>query len=284
MSQEVRLYAIGSSTPLITISSNPTAGPPYFKLTELRGWHTSSFSGKFNESLYGVGGTGPKATHRGMKQMAIEGVVWGGTNAASVNAMLTLAALFKEGSPLRMEVADMDGLNYWMNVYANDSMQVEPFRNNGARFLIPVIAPDPRKYSTTTQQLSMAVSGPNGGNQITAAFTNAGTAPAHLRAMLAGGTIPSTRYPMSFGIAAGSTVIWGGTSGTFQSVEFLPDHGGVAVDPNNYGPADGTMTLQQNEWPYVLPGSTQTVQLSYSGASTVSSGTTFTLRMWSCWW
>jgi hypothetical protein len=137
---------------LVAQTDNVSGAPMQFKLTNLGGWQSGAPLRTSVEDLpQGDGALPPSKSYRSARALSLEGVVYGGTaEEAEELAWDRIAGLSPMGQSMRLAVTTAVG-ERWMRVWLSSAPQVLPFGPNRARFQVPLVAPDPRKYSETKQ-------------------------------------------------------------------------------------------------------------------------------------
>jgi hypothetical protein len=137
-------------------------GATKFKLTNLANWYSSPpVRIDITEQPTNDGGFNPVRAYRSSKPMQIEGVCFSTSPEAAVrDAYQRIAALGTTGQQMTLTVTD-DVDTKTMRVWLNGNPQVEPFGPASARFAVPIIATDPRKYGP----VQTGTTGPSGGSE-----------------------------------------------------------------------------------------------------------------------
>jgi hypothetical protein len=278
----------------LTVSNNPT-GKVMFKLTDLAGWYSSApVRTEATNAPLTDGAFAPSRSYRGSKALSLEGVSYGGTEEQAIEqAWQMIAALAPQGRSMTLRVTDASGIKT-MRVWLNNGPQVLPFKANAARFQIPLIAPDPRKYGETVTYLSTprtTVSGglvfPLGGNPTDpyldfGAFTPSGT-----QVLQNEGTAETwPTYKILGSIASPGfqitsdtdTVQYSAAVAVGQELILSPYAGGRAV----LGGVDVTQNLTLSQWGSIPPGDSRTYVFTALGA--VDTNALLTTMVRPAWW
>lgn len=261
---------------LVAQTDNVSGAPMQFKLTNLGGWQSGAPLRTSVEDLpQGDGALPPSKSYRSARALSLEGVVYGGTaEEAEELAWDRIAGLSPMGQSMRLAVTTAVG-ERWMRVWLSSAPQVLPFGPNRARFQVPLVAPDPRKYSETKQYPAKLAGGsadglhfPLGG-AVGAPYLDFGTyAPAGTVTITNGGTAESWPTFTAIGSigSGGFSVLSGADSLVFQDAVPLgaqrvlsPYTGGRVSDGAG---VDYTDKLVQASWPSVKPGQTRTYAFS----------------------
>lgn len=255
---------------------------PQIKLSNLRGWYAGPPLKSPTEDMPDSDGAfEPEKSNRGQKRMWLEG--W--LQATSVEeaeelAYDRVAAIAPLGERLHLQVESTSGIIRYMTVRVDGIPDVVPFTDRRARFQIPLVAADGRKYGDP--QISGAT--PAGGsvdglvfplvNTVAIGTLDFGTfAPTGLVTLTNNGTAPT--WPI-FHVFGGIAVDGFQIISDQDVIEFLaavPAGEELILDPYAGGRAvmggvDVTGgALTRSEWPAILPGQTRTYSFDPIGSS-----------------
>lgn len=236
-----------------------------FKLVEFVDWYSSATIRTDLEDMPDSDGAfEPEQSLRGSKQMSLEGWVLGkSVEQAVVAGYDVLTALSPLGQAIAAAVEDF-GLTRYQSLRINGQIKVKPFTGTKARFQVPVVAADSRKYGPV-QTESAGPSGGSGDGLIWPLFGGGtldfGTfSPSGIITFRNDGTAPS--WPM-FRVAgsvdaAGFQIISG--TNVIEYLAAVPAGSVLTLDPYSGGRAtiggvDVTgAALTRSEWAPVLPG------------------------------
>lgn len=273
----------------LTFSSEPGAGDPW-KLTDLAGWYSSpTVSTQMDQAPLSDFAFGPARSYRGSKTLSLEGVTYGQSAAATIqNAWQELAAMSAHGEAMTLTVTDeLDTKT--MTVWLASAPQVLPFAPGRAKFQIPLVANDGRKYApgrdvfimprgTVLDGLHFPLGDASTGYLYFGTFsqsgityiTNGGTADTW-PVFEVQGQIDSLGFTI---ISDSDAITYVGAVGQGASVTLSPYAGGRAT--TNSG-ADVTSSLSQVSWPVLRPGERREFQFFANGASSATAGMTLTV-------
>lgn len=273
----------------LTFNSEP--GPTdIWKLTDLAGWYSSpTVTTTIDQAPLSDYAFGPARSYRGAKTLSLEGVTYGQTADRAISAAWqAISAVGTHGQQMTIDVTDeLDTKR--MRVWLASAPQVLPFGPGKARFQIPLVANDGRKYGTQ-RDIFIAPSGtatdglhfPLG--DVSTGYLNFGTFnTAGVTYAINFGTADT--YPVfrvqgqignaGFTIVSGdSTIVYTGGIGQGASVTLSPYAGGRAV--SNDG-SDVTSYLSQLTWPVVTPGQQREFQFIANGTISTSAGMTLSI-------
>lgn len=275
----------------LVVEKAPTA-PTKFKLIDLENWYSGpTLRTTVTDLPEGDGAFNPGRSWRGAKVMHLKGITTSSSDEAAIaDSWQQIAALSPRGESLTLRVEDATGI-YTMRVWVNGSAQVLPFAPRKARFQVPLVATDPRKYSPV--QVLEPV-GPAGGADEGLEFplfddgylSFGSFSPTGLQYITNNGTAES--WPIfkvrgtlaeGFQIISGADVIeYPVLVGTGEEVMLSPYAGGRAT----LGGVDVTHRLTQSAWPSILPGETRLYVFLPSGAS--DSNARLTTIFQDAWW
>lgn len=131
-----------------------------YRLTNIDRWHSPATTRvRIIDVPDGDGAFNPVRSHRSAKTMRIEGIVEArDAETAEYECWERIAALAPEGLPLTLLV-ESNGQTRSMRVWLSGDSDVIPFTATKARFKIPVVAADPRKYGPPQALGPVAVAG-----------------------------------------------------------------------------------------------------------------------------
>lgn len=255
-------------------TDGPVYDPPLFpveKLKELHNWNTGGYNPGVVEAEHAMGGYGPFTMTRPVKAMALEGFVTRPTAAELEQFFSNIVAL--PPTPYLMIVEDAVGERQ-MVVWVNGQVEIERLRERAGRILLPLAAPDPRKYSTEVTTVFLDLDG--GTTTLSFPIENFGNAPSEPTIRLVGTSIAAGRLPILIESISGTTVnsqygFWAlgdiEHNSTTSNLWLTPDFGGQKYSINaNVGGVtiDGT-------WPSVAGGRiNMRITCGASGATTTN--------------
>lgn len=252
------------------------------KLTNLRGWYAGApVRTVVVDMPESDGAFEPDRSYRGSKQMAIEGWVQArSVEEAEENGHDLVAGIAPLGEALTLKVESSSGLVRYMNVRISGVPDVQPYTDRRARFQIPLIAADSRKYAAWTDPQSALPSGGSGDGMTfpvvgpLGATLDFGTfSPTGLITLRNSGTAPSWPVFHVFGgiDASGFEIISGDDVIRFTGA--VPLGAELVLDPYAGGRAvlsgvDVTgASLTRSEWQAVMPRSTRTFSFDPLGSA-----------------
>lgn len=267
-----------------------------WKLTDLKRWHGSApMRTQVDDLPLNDGGFAPERSYRSAKRMSLEGICTHlSADAAEEYAWDVLAALSPEGLSMPLSVETGIGVRT-MTVWLDGEPEVVPYRSNGARFRVPIVAPDPRKYGP---YFDLTPTGPSGDSDtglifplfgdVTVGRLDFGTfAPTGLVTLTNTGKATSwASFKVRGGIAAGGFQIVSGADileynaavAVGEEVSLSPYAGGRAT----IGDTDVSDRLVQADWPGVRPGETRVYVFNPLGAPDGNAQMTTLFR--EAWW
>jgi hypothetical protein len=275
-----------------TVQTLPPSDPTKFKLTDLTNWYSSPpIIADVPQNPQADSDYNPERTWRKAKTMSLEGwVTSSSAEAAVAEGYQTIAAISPNGQSMNLHVTDPTG-EYDMTVWLNGGPLVLPLVDRRAKFQIPLIAPDGRKYRPQTP----LISGPSGDASDGLAFpmfapgyldfgtfsptglfyvTNNGKAETWPVFKVRGG-IDSA----GFQILSASQVLEFDTSVLLgHEVTLSPYAGGRATS----GGVDITEHLVKSQWPSIQPGETRLYIFNPLG--TFDSNAQITILISDAWW
>jgi hypothetical protein len=265
-----------------------------FKLTDLENWYSSAPVRVTVDPLpLSDGGFAPNRTYRSPKVMSINGFCYGGTTMEAIeNAWQRIAAIAPDGEAMTLTVTDDSSDVKSMRVWLNGNPQVLPFRNNAARFQIPIVASDPRKYGPVQTALSQP---PGTSSTVGLAFPlfapgylDFGVfAPAGLFYISNDGTAETWPTFTVLGVVGVEGFQILSNEQTIEYAAAVPSGSQVVLSPYaggraSVGGVDVTSNLTQANWPSVKPGQTREYIFNPLGST---SATTLMTAQWSvAWW
>lgn len=277
----------------LTISSDGNGSPVTWKLTDLVNWYSSPpVRADIADLPLADGGFAPARTYRSAKVMSIQGFVYGGTAAQSIQqAWQQIAAVAASGNSMTLTVADdSNDTPYMMTVWLSGNPTVLPFGPNRARFEIPLTAVDPRKY--IAQDPIIAAAGGSTTGLVFPLFDSGyldfGTfAPAGLFYVTNNGTAESwpifkVRGAIGTGgfsiLSASQNLTYGAAVALGAEITLSPYAGGRVTQ----GTTDLTSNLTTSNWPSILPG--QTRLYIFSPIGTADANALLTANFSDAWW
>lgn len=272
------------------VSTDPE-GPVNFKLRSLENWYSSPPVRIDVAPLpLSDGGFNPVRSYRLPKVMSIQGFCYGATADDAVRlAWEQIAALSPAGESMSLHVTD-GASERMMTVWLNGNPQVLPFTHGSARFEVPLIAPDPRKYLLQGERETGASGNSDNGLVFPLFASNAldfgAFAPSGLFFLENNGTAESwpvfrVRGEMIGGfeiVSEGRVLRYGSTVPAGQEVFLSPYAGGRAT----IGTSDVTSNLTQVDWPSVPGGATQ--QFVFNALGTANANALLTTVFSNAWW
>lgn len=259
-----------------------------WKLTDLVGWYSGPGINTQITSLPNADGAfAPYRTYRTSRSLSLEGFVYGYSQADAIAlAWNAIAAIGSDGQDMTLQVTDETG-DYTCQVWLAGGPQVLPFAPGRAKFQVPLVAVDPRKYASPPHEVFVSARGtatdglhfPLG--DVSQGYLNFGAFAASGTSYIKnGGT--ATTWPL-FVVrghvdAAGFTIVSAGDTLTFaggiaqgSTVTLSPYAGGRA---SNQDGQDVTPYMTALNWPSIQPGETREFQFIALGAAAQSSGMT----------
>jgi hypothetical protein len=268
------------------------SGATRLKLTNLGGWYSSpGVRTEVVDIPLADGAFSPIRSYRSPRRMTIEGVATAqGMESAITEVWQALAALLPNGDSDTLYVTDETGRKR-CRVWLDGAPIVVPFAPGRARFQVPVVAPDPRKYSDP----EVILSEPSG------SAADGLTFPLFAGGYLDFGTFSPTGifYVTNDGTAETWPVfeVRGGIDG--DGFEILSDDAvlryeaavgaGTVVTLSPYaggratsGGQDVTANLTESQWPSLLPGQTRLYVFNPLGVADANALLTATVSK--AWW
>mgnify|MGYP006315315979 CR=1 FL=1 len=249
-----------------TVSTDPTGDPVTFKLTNLDGWYSSPpVRVNVIDMPLTDGGFNPVRAYRSPRQLAAQGFVYGGTAEQAIElAWQVIAAIGDTGNAITLTVTD-DSDTKTMQVWLAGAPLVLPFGPNRARFNIPLVAADPRKYKAQDELVSAPAGSAADGLTFPLfapgfldfgtfspsgrfSVTNYGTAESWPIFKVRGGLTVGFQIIADSNVVTYSAAVAAGTEYTLS-----PYAGGRVTQ----GTSDYTQYLTQSDWPSILPGQTR---------------------------
>lgn len=273
------------------VSSEPT-GSPKFKLVDLEDWFSPPPSRTRVTELPGADGLfNPGRTWRSGKRMKLIGITYGvDAEHAEELAWEEIASLSPRGYSMLMTVTTHRGprtMRVWLD---SGQPQVTPFTPTSARFRIPLIAPDPRKYGPemhdTAEPAGAATDGLTfplfaGGYLDFGSFSPSGVFFITNNGRAESWPTFTVLGPIDTGfqiIAGDQSLQYNAGVATGTEVFLSPYAGGRAY----VGSADVTTDLVVNGWPSVLPGETK--QYVFNPLGTAGTTALLTWHFSEAWW
>lgn len=151
----------------LVVRTTPTPVPDVpvaLKLVDLRNWYSSApIRSEITDMPSTDGAFEPERSYRGAKVMALRGWVLGRTAEEAVALGYDyIAGIAPVGEALTLKVEDVVGDRY-MTVRPQ-AADVEPYTDRRARFQIPLIATDSRKYGPLGDPNQWPAAAPSGGS------------------------------------------------------------------------------------------------------------------------
>jgi hypothetical protein len=234
----------------------------------------------------------PERTYRKAKTMSLEGWVQSTSpEAAVIEGWQRVSSLAPLGGSMNLHVTDPTG-EYDMTVWLNGGPSVIPFTQNRAKFQIPLIAPDGRKYRAQEP----LVSGPGGDSPVGlvwplfgAGYLDFGSfSPSGLFYVTNNGTAESWPvFKVRGGIDASGFQILS-TAGLIEYTAAVPSGQEVVLSPYAGGRATVSGVdvtgdnLTQADWPSILPKETRSYIFNPLG--TADANAQITLNFSDAWW
>jgi hypothetical protein len=275
------------------VETLPEDDPTKFKLTDLVNWYSSPpVKADVPENPQGDSDYNPERVWRKAKKMSLEGVITSTTaDAAVAEGYQRIAGLSPLGQSMDLTVTDPTG-DYQMTCWLDGGPLVIPFHPQRARFQIPLIAPDGRKY----RPQDPIVSGPSGDAANGLVFplfaggyldfgtfsptglfyiTNSGTAESW-PVFRVRGSIDAAGFQI---LSSAQTLEYAASVPLGTEVTLSPYAGGRAT----IGQVDVTGdNLIQSDWPSILPGETRLYIFNPLG--TYDGNAQITILFSDAWW
>jgi hypothetical protein len=238
-----------------------------YKLTNFVNWENSPpIRITIDEIPDGDGAYNPVRSYRGSKSEALEGFCYGSTSEqAVIDGQRSIAAVAPLGEQLTVTVTEDDGKIFTQNVWLFGTPLVIPFAPGKARFQIPLVATDPRKYAPQ-QKFTVGISGTSSDGMVWPLFASGyldfgAFSPSGLFYITNNGTAESWPIFKSRGlINTGFQVI--SDVDVLHYTATVPLGTEVTLSPYSGGRAtiiasDVTTNLTRSNWPSVKPGQTR---------------------------
>lgn len=267
----------------LTVATTPEPGDTKLKLTTFAGWHSSpSVRSTVEDMPQSDNAFEPARSYRGSKIMSIQGIASGTTDTNTEDLWDTISGLAPMGLGFDVRVTAASGRTRTTRCRLSGIPSVDPLTARRAKFLIPLVAADGRKYGdaqlleasppglVNTQGLVYPLVGDIGGVLDFGPFS-----PTGLIIMQNGGTADTwPRFMVQGPVGAGGFRIQ--SSGSI--IEFkggVPDGQSVLLDPYAGGRAflngvDVTgQYLTRSEWTSIPPRSSRQYSFNPIGATNV---------------
>lgn len=274
----------------LVIESEPT-GTIKLKLQDFADWFSPALMDAPALKIpLSDGFVNPGRTYRDGKRMNLVGFAYGGTaEEAEELAWEELASISTDGRVVALKVTTGRGERN-MKVFVDGKIQVIPFGPNRARFKIPLMAPDPRKYGPSVTSIAGAAGTADDGLTFPLFadgyldfgvfspsglfyLTNNGKAESWPTFKARGGIVDGFEI-----ISAGKQLNYNASVAVGVEVFLSPYIGGRA----SIGTSDVSNNLEVLGWPSVLPGETRLFVFNPIGAADANAQLTYTFS--EAWW
>lgn len=280
------------------IETVPVAGSggQKLKLQAFTGWHSSPpVAANIENMPQADGAFDPERTYRGSKVMSITGFATASSVSDAEDLWDDISGLAPLGTRFDVQVTALSGRVRTTTCRVNGQISVDPFTATKAKFMIPLVAADGRKYGPPIEQradapgvsnrngLTFPLVGPIGGTLDFGPFSptglvelaNSGTAETWPR-FLVTGSIGAA----GFQIVSGSNIIeYRGPIAVGQSVLLDPYAGGRAFLNGNDVTGE---YLTRSEWSSILPESKRSYAFNPIGATDANASMLAQYR--EAWW